>query len=656
MNAILHFLLLLFTISFAFSQDKVTLEGEIDVIVIDYEKEGKAEYEFFIRDVKSKKTHKLKIKGKHSDLKDKLTSGDRVRIKGKKSQNSSSDEAFEVEINLDTTEDSIEFMGEQVQVSDKRRLLTILVNLEDISTSCTPTQAKDRIYPSAIKNNSGFFSHTSFMQQTFLGSTDTSQDVVGPIKIPHSSTSGCNFHTWASSALSILQESGFDFSKYRHRLFIVPAASSCSWAGVAHVGCGTACSAWVKNCANIRTIAHELGHNLGLGHAGTDLDNDGVIESVYGDWSDSQGTGTQNYRQFSAPNKIKAGYFRDFPEGIVDITRSGTYTLHSLNHFPQSLPSQSLQVLRIAKKDRPGEFYTISYRANDDAYEQLTTGWHSHGYVHSYTAHRDIAMNAKLLSGQTFVDLQRGIRVTRLDNNGLQAPTATFRVDFGCARSKPSVLVANSTVLVTPGGSALREVSVTNNDAACEDDRAIDLATTSSNGTITRSLSQTKLTLKSGETQKLSLSVSSSTSTAEGKYLARIVLSTPDEAQDILSNEISVVVDSSPPTIPTNIQASYNSKSKSVSVAWTASSDSLSSVASYQIYRDAGNGMVLLGTATGTSYSDASVSSGLTYKYAVGAVNGVNLVSALSSPISITVQDQVKGGGGSGGGTKGQKR
>jgi hypothetical protein len=32
-----------------------------------------------------------------------------------------------------------------------------------------------------------------------------------------------------------------------------------------------------------RTWIHELGHSLGMNHAGTDTNNDGVMEQEYGD-------------------------------------------------------------------------------------------------------------------------------------------------------------------------------------------------------------------------------------------------------------------------------------------------------------------------------------------------------------------------------------
>lgn len=56
------------------------------------------------------------------------------------------------------------------------------------------------------------------------------------------------------------------------RVYLLPPAAACAWVGLAYTGCdGTfACRAWIASgfWTSVQAIAHELGHNLGMGHAG----------------------------------------------------------------------------------------------------------------------------------------------------------------------------------------------------------------------------------------------------------------------------------------------------------------------------------------------------------------------------------------------------
>jgi hypothetical protein len=88
--------------------------------------------------------------------------------------------------------------------------------------------------------------------------------------------------------------------------------------------------------------------------------------------------------------------------------------------------------------------------------------------------------------------------------------------------------------------------------------------------------------------------------------------------------------DGMPPTVPTLTGAIARSSSQ-VDLTWTASTDNVG-VAGYQIVR---NGAVLT-TASGTSYSDLSVTGGATYVYSVRAYDAASNFSALSNQISLT--------------------
>ena len=117
-------------------------------------------------------------------------------------------------------------------------------------------------------------------------------------------TAGCPYSTWKAKAEEAAVDAGVDLSGYQHLIFELPYQSSCSWLGVAGLG-----SNWAMINGNLlgtrgRTTAHELGHDLGLLHAGSETCTSGGVRvqishectvSEYGDPFDvmgNQATGT----------------------------------------------------------------------------------------------------------------------------------------------------------------------------------------------------------------------------------------------------------------------------------------------------------------------------------------------------------------------------
>ena len=69
-------------------------------------------------------------------------------------------------------------------------------------------------------------------------------------------------YDWADEALALnsLNETQFD-----HFVYVFPAASACGWSGIAEL---PGRHAWINGPFTVPVIAHELGHNLGVSHAG----------------------------------------------------------------------------------------------------------------------------------------------------------------------------------------------------------------------------------------------------------------------------------------------------------------------------------------------------------------------------------------------------
>lgn len=93
--------------------------------------------------------------------------------------------------------------------------------------------------------------------------------------------------------------------------------------------------------------------------------------------------------------------------------------------------------------------------------------------------------------------------------------------------------------------------------------------------------------------------------------------------------------DTTPPTIPTGLKV--NSVTDiSVSLSWIASTDNVS-VTGYRIYRLG----VLHETVAGLTFTDNSVSTGITYIYTVSAIDESGNESAQSSGVSANIKDTV---------------
>lgn len=123
---------------------------------------------------------------------------------------------------------------------------------------------------------------------------------------------------------------------------------------------------------------------------------------------------------------------------------------------------------------------------------------------------------------------------------------------------------------------------------------------------------------------------------ADGKVVAagRSFRSDFDLTLARYKNEVVIpTTDTTPPTAPTGLTATFNSTTNTIDLSWTAATDNVG-VTAYQIFRDGG----LIPTTTpvnGTSFSDAGQAG--THSYAVSAIDAAGNESALSNIASATV-------------------
>ncbi len=115
-----------------------------------------------------------------------------------------------------------------------------------------------------------------------------------------------------------------------------------------------------------------------------------------------------------------------------------------------------------------------------------------------------------------------------------------------------------------------------------------------------------------------------------------LTLATVSHAQNWHSRHMrtptSAPADTTAPTTPTGLAASAPTSS-SLTLSWNASTDDVG-VTGYRVYR----GGMLVASPSGTSVSITGLSAGVPYSLTVSAFDAAGNVSALSAPLSVTLQ------------------
>jgi hypothetical protein len=233
----------------------------------------------------------------------------------------------------------------------------------------------------------------------------------------------CDLAAQTQAAASAAAGAGYVASDYDHLVVYTPY-QSCDFSGIGWVGGN---GVFLNGTVDRGIMEHELGHNLGLWHAGTyecggaALSADCLVD--YGDPTDVMGS-TAPDRGYSAEHKHMLGWI---PESEVRTVTTGTNDI-VLTASENPLVDGSTQLIHVHSPD--GTLYAVDRRASVGYDTGMSGVWiRQVGYVN--TDDTQLVRGSALGAGQTFTDAAHAVTIKTLTDVG---PTATVRVCIGpCA-------------------------------------------------------------------------------------------------------------------------------------------------------------------------------------------------------------------------------
>ncbi|GAX73434.1 hypothetical protein CEUSTIGMA_g886.t1 [Chlamydomonas eustigma] len=285
-----------------------------------------------------------------------------------------------------------------------------------------------------------YYSTCSYNKVSFSSANNL---IVGPIDLPCTGVTnyGANWSAGSCGTNDILgwaqycenyatQTLGIDLTKYIRHILILPIMDACGWAGLASVGCGSTCYAWMQGGYGDSpdSVFHELGHNLGLQHSST-------LGQEYGDDSSPMGA-YPGVRCFNAAQNWWLGWSKPVATLTGSTLASGLAGTQSFNLQPTALNDTNfVRVVPSWMSNAVGviPFY-ISYREAIGADSGLISMYSNKVSIHMFNGTQGIVgsyhsfLQAILNPGQSYVDTQySNSRYTFVSRSGSTAMVSVCR-------------------------------------------------------------------------------------------------------------------------------------------------------------------------------------------------------------------------------------
>jgi len=549
-----------------------------------------------------------------------LQTGDHVRARGRRSNGV---------LALDSSASVQTLAAALPNTFGAQKTLVILVKF----TESDP--APDKPYSVSTAQNvfnttSNFDLENSYTQTWMTGVTNTTAaaDIVGWFTLNQSS-SVCDYSTTANLADQAATAAGVNLSQYTRKVYAFPQ-NSCTWWGLGTVG-GNPSRSWINGSLQLRVVAHEMGHNLGLYHShsldcGAAVIGGTCTSSDYGDYFDTMGSSAYHYNAYQ---KERLGWLNyNVSPPITTVTTDGTYWIAP--YETDTDEPKALKVLQSIDSSGRRTNYYLEFRrpigfdagmaSNSNVMNGVLVhlGTESSGntiYLLDMTPATSSWTDPALTVGQSYSDSTAGVTFTVLSADATGANVSmTFSGGGGttCTRANPTVSLSPSSQSTTVGSSVSYTTSVTNNDSSGCTASGFSLGAAMPSG-LTASFGSSSLSIAPGSSASANLTVSSSSSLSSGTY-SFTATGTNSTSTSYSGSALGVDTLMAPASIGVSVSTDKSSYSRNQSVTMTAtvtSSGAPVAGASVSFTITKANGSLVTGSATTGSGGTAI------YKYRV---------------------------------------